>query len=101
MKNLFDTQLPEVVSKSLWRLRALYDLMGGNSSRVKAYPLDRLEFNVEFMKESNRVPVSVNTDKVIFELNPTTTEYFLTRTRLHKYLDNSIIVNFFSKFFYI
>ncbi|XP_015599682.1 uncharacterized protein LOC107269863 [Cephus cinctus] len=86
--------LPEKLSKTAWRLRAIYDLMGGNSS--VALNTDQFFVTAIFPKDSSSGELHLNKDKVDIKYNPYIVDYFLTRTRLHKYMDNPLIQTFFS-----
>ena len=76
-----------------WKFRAFYDLIGGNSTSDSISK----KFNVTaiFPKKSDTGELSLNNDKVIIEYNYNLIDYFLTRTRIHKYIDLSISKTFF------
>lgn len=76
-------------------MRGFYDFIGGNSSAV---PVSK-EFAITavFPKESDTGELSLNNDKVVIEYNYNFIDYFLTRTRIHKYMDLSILKTFFGK----
>ncbi|XP_076676903.1 vitellogenin-5 isoform X2 [Andrena cerasifolii] len=76
-----------------WKLRAFYDLIGGNSSSDSVSE----EFTVTaiFPKDSDTGELSLNNDTVAIEYNYNFIDYFLTRTRIHKYMDFSLMKTFF------
>ncbi|XP_034189310.1 uncharacterized protein LOC117608379 isoform X1 [Osmia lignaria lignaria] len=85
--------VPEYLTRLAWKLRGFYDFIGGNSSAV---PVSK-EFSITavFPKESDTGELSLNNDKVVIEYNYNFIDYFLTRTRIHKYMDLSILKTFF------
>ncbi|CAK9803774.1 vit-6 [Anthophora quadrimaculata] len=85
--------IPERLMRLAWKFRAFYDLIGGNSS----FNYFQKEFIVTatFPKESDSGELSLNNDKVFIEYNYNLIDYFLTRTRIHTYLDSSILKSFF------
>ncbi|XP_076650819.1 vitellogenin-5 isoform X2 [Halictus rubicundus] len=85
--------MPENIMKLAWRFRAFYDLIGGNSSSDSMSK----EFNVtaKFPKNSEIGELSLNNDKVAIEYNYNFIDTFLTRTRIHKYMDWSFMKAFF------
>ena len=93
-KNLF-FQLPQNLVKVGWRMRALYDLIGGNSS--SSHEGNSFVIKAKFPAESNEGELQLNNDKVIIEYDPDIIEYFLMKTRLHKFTDSPIIRSFFSR----
>ena len=76
-----------------WKLRAFYDLIGGNSSSDSISE----EFTVTaiFPKDSDTGELSLNNDTVAIEYNYNFIDYFLTRTKIHKYMDFSLMKTFF------
>lgn len=85
--------IPENIMRLAWKFRAFYDLIGGNSTSDSISK----KFNVTaiFPKKSDTGELSLNNDKVIIEYNYNLIDYFLTRTRIHKYIDLSISKTFF------
>ncbi|KOC70286.1 Vitellogenin-6, partial [Habropoda laboriosa] len=85
--------IPEELVRLAWKFRAFYDLIGGNSSSNSFHK----EFIVAatFPKESDSGELALNNDKVVIEYNYNLIDYFLTRTRIHKYMDLSILKTFF------
>ncbi|XP_014475055.1 PREDICTED: uncharacterized protein LOC106744646 [Dinoponera quadriceps] len=77
--------LPESLSKLIWRMHALYDLLGGNSSNARNS--DELVATAVFPKESNVGELQLNGDKIAIEYNSHYIDLFLTRTRIHKYME--------------
>ncbi|KZC04099.1 Vitellogenin-3 [Dufourea novaeangliae] len=86
--------LPESLMRLAWKFRAFYDLIGGNSSWSSLSK----EFVVTatFPNESEIGELSLNNDKVAIEYNYYFIDTFLTRTRIHKYMDWSFVKAFFS-----
>lgn len=78
-----------------WKLRAFYDLIGGNSSSDSISE----EFTVTaiFPKDSDTGELSLNNDTVAIEYNYNFIDYFLTRTKIHKYMDFSLMKTFFGE----
>lgn len=64
---------------------ALYDLIGGNSSIARKS--HELAITATFPKESNVGELQLNGDKVAIEYNSHYIDFFLTRTRIHKYME--------------
>lgn len=64
---------------------ALYDLIGGNSSTARKS--HELVITATFPKESNVGELQLNGDKVAIEYNSHYIDFFLTRTRIHKYME--------------
>nr|XP_031847046.1 uncharacterized protein LOC116433275 isoform X1 [Nomia melanderi] len=85
--------VPKNLMKLAWKFRAFYDLIGGNSSSDSMSK----EFIVtaKFPKESDFGELSLNNDKVVIEYNYNFIDTFLTRTRIHKYMDWSFVKAFF------
>ncbi|XP_071651940.1 uncharacterized protein [Temnothorax longispinosus] len=77
--------LPESLSKLVWKMYALYDLIGGNSSIARKS--NELAIIAIFPKESNVGELQLNGDKVAIEYNSYYIDLFLTRTRIHKYME--------------
>ncbi|XP_011162482.2 uncharacterized protein LOC105197692 [Solenopsis invicta] len=77
--------LPESLSKLLWKMYALYDLIGGNSSIARKS--DELAITATFPKESNVGELQLNGDKIAIEYNSHYIDLFLIRTRIHKYME--------------
>ncbi|XP_018353413.1 PREDICTED: uncharacterized protein LOC108755104 [Trachymyrmex septentrionalis] len=86
--------LPENLSKLVWKLYALYDLMGGNSSIARKS--DQLAITAIFPKDSNVGELQLNGDKVAIEYNSHFIDLFLTRMRIHKYMEISLFRMFSS-----
>ncbi|XP_011870467.1 PREDICTED: uncharacterized protein LOC105563463 isoform X2 [Vollenhovia emeryi] len=78
-------KLPESLSKLVWKMYALYDLIGGNSSVARKS--DELAVTAIFPKESNVGELQLNGDEVAIEYNSYYIDLFLTRTRIHKYME--------------
>ncbi|XP_076235711.1 uncharacterized protein LOC143180071 [Calliopsis andreniformis] len=85
--------IPANLMRLAWKFRAFYDLIGGNSSADSTAK----EFTVTavFPKDSDTGELSLNNDTVVIEYNYNFIDYFLTRTRIHKYMDFSIMKTFF------
>lgn len=81
-----------------WKFRAFYDLIGGNSSSDPNSK--KFIVTATFPKGSDIGELSLNNDKVAIEYNYNLIDYFLTRTRIHKYMDLSILKTFFGKLFF-
>ncbi|KAL6253497.1 hypothetical protein P5V15_015343 [Pogonomyrmex californicus] len=77
--------LPESLSKLIWKMYALYDLIGGNSSTARKS--DELAITAVFPKDSNVGELQLNGDKVAIEYNSRYIDLFLIRSRIHKYLE--------------
>ncbi|XP_011707638.1 PREDICTED: uncharacterized protein LOC105462624 [Wasmannia auropunctata] len=77
--------LPESLSKLVWKMHALYDLIGGNSSAARKS--NELAITAIFPKDSNVGELQLNGDKVAIEYNSHYIDLFLTRTRIHKYME--------------
>ncbi|XP_032680145.1 uncharacterized protein LOC116848315 [Odontomachus brunneus] len=77
--------LPGILSKLIWRMYALYDLIGGNSSNARNS--DELVITAIFPKESNVGEFQLNGDKIMIEYNSRYIDLFLARTRIHKYME--------------
>lgn len=88
-------QIPANLFRLVRKFRAFYDLIGGNSS----FDSVSKEFTVTaiFPKDSDIGELSLNNDTVHIEYNPKFIDYFLTRTRIHKYMDFPIMKTFFGK----
>ncbi|KAL0100276.1 hypothetical protein PUN28_019574 [Cardiocondyla obscurior] len=86
--------LPESLSKLIWKMYALYDLIGGNSSIARKS--EELAITAIFPKESNIGELQLNGDKVAVEYNPHYIDLFLTRTRIHKYMEIPLLKMFSS-----
>lgn len=82
------------MSQLLWRLRAFYDLMGGNSSYSAG--IDNFIIGATFPKDDSKAEIRVNNNIIPIKYDPYFVDLFLIRTRLHQYLDNPIIREFFS-----
>ncbi|XP_053999528.1 vitellogenin-3 isoform X1 [Hylaeus anthracinus] len=85
--------VPASLKRLAWKFRAFYDLIGGNSSSDSTS--NEFTVTATFPKDSDTGELSLNNDKVIIEYNYNFVDYFLTRTRIHKYMDWSIIRTFF------
>lgn len=77
--------LPDTLSKLVWKLYASYDLIGGNSSTARKS--DEVEVTAVFPKDSERCELQLNGDKVAVEFDSRYVDAFLTRTRIHKYTE--------------
>ncbi|XP_011154887.1 uncharacterized protein LOC105192439 [Harpegnathos saltator] len=86
--------LPESLSKLVWRMYALYDLIGGNSSNARNS--DELVITAVFPKESNVGELELNGDKTAIEYNSRYVDLFLTQTRIHQYTEISLFKMFWS-----
>ncbi|XP_017876855.1 uncharacterized protein LOC108623080 isoform X1 [Ceratina calcarata] len=85
--------VPEQLIRLAWKLRAFYDLIGGNSS---AYPVSKgFVLTATFPNQLDTGELSLNNDAVAIEYNYNIIDYFLTRTRIHKYMDMSVLKAFF------
>jgi len=73
---------------------ALYDLIGGNSSIARKS--NELVITAIFPKDSNVGELQLNGDKVAIEYNSYYIDLFLTRTRIHKYMEIPLIRMFSS-----
>ncbi|CAL7948266.1 unnamed protein product [Xylocopa violacea] len=85
--------IPENLRRLAWKLCAFYDLIGGNSSSDSISK--KFIVTATFPKESDTGELSLNTDRVAIEYNYNLIDYFLTRTRIHKYMDLAILKTFF------
>ncbi|XP_050462195.1 uncharacterized protein LOC126857111 [Cataglyphis hispanica] len=77
--------LPESLSKLVWKMYAFYDLIGGNSSNARKS--DEIAITAIFPKESNVGELQLNGDKIAIEYNSRYIDSFLIRTRIHKYME--------------
>jgi len=73
---------------------ALYDLIGGNSSIARKS--NELVITAIFPKDSNVGELQLNGDKVAIKYNSYYIDLFLTRTRIHKYMEIPLIRMFSS-----
>lgn len=80
----------------IWRLRALYDVIGGNSSYLS--DAEKFVIGATFPKDSTRAEMRVNRSKLPIKYDPDIVDMILTRTRLHRYIDNAFLRAFFSKY---
>ncbi|XP_076475209.1 vitellogenin-4 isoform X2 [Bombus vancouverensis nearcticus] len=85
--------IPQNLMRLAWKFRAFYDLIGGNSSSDPNSK--KFIVTATFPKGSDIGELSLNNDKVAIEYNYNLIDYFLTRTRIHKYMDLSILKTFF------
>ncbi|XP_017765465.1 PREDICTED: uncharacterized protein LOC108554635 [Eufriesea mexicana] len=85
--------IPENIIRLVWKFRAFYDIIGGNSSSDSISK--KFIVSATFPKESDIGELSLNNDKVAIEYNYNLIDYFLTRTRIHKYMDLTILRTFF------
>ncbi|XP_076176627.1 uncharacterized protein LOC143151413 isoform X2 [Ptiloglossa arizonensis] len=85
--------IPSNLMRLAWKFRAFYDFIGGNSSTNS--PSNEFIVTATFPKESDTGELSLNDDKILIEYNYNFIDYFLTRTRIHKYMDWSILKTFF------
>ncbi|XP_057323031.1 uncharacterized protein LOC130666240 [Microplitis mediator] len=86
--------LPEKMENFIWRLRALYDVIGGNSSYLS--DAEKFVIGATFPKDSTRAEMRVNRSKLPIKYDPDIVDMILTRTRLHRYIDNAFLRAFFS-----
>ncbi|XP_012215404.1 uncharacterized protein [Linepithema humile] len=86
--------LPENLSKLVWKMYALYDLIGGNSSNARKS--DEPVIIATFPKESNVGELQLNGDKIAIEYNWRYIDIFLERTRIHKYMEIPLVRMFSS-----
>ncbi|XP_012522846.1 uncharacterized protein LOC105828849 [Monomorium pharaonis] len=77
--------LPESLSKLVWKMYAFYDLIGGNSSTARKS--NEIAITTIFPKDSNVGELQLNRDNVAIEYNSRYIDLFLTRTRIHKYME--------------
>ncbi|XP_011266190.1 uncharacterized protein LOC105257329 [Camponotus floridanus] len=77
--------LPESLSKLVWKMYAFHDLIGGNSSNARKS--NEVVIIATFPKESNVGELELNGDKVAIEYNSRYIDPFLIRTRIHKYME--------------
>ncbi|XP_072751184.1 uncharacterized protein [Anoplolepis gracilipes] len=77
--------LPESLSKLVWKLYAFHDLIGGNSSNARNS--DEVLITAIFPKESNVGELQLNGNKVAIQYNSRYIDPFLIRTRIHKYME--------------
>ncbi|XP_043523814.1 uncharacterized protein LOC122535938 isoform X2 [Frieseomelitta varia] len=85
--------MPQNLINLAWKFRAFYDLIGGNSSSDSSSK--KFIVTATFPKELDIGELSLNNDKIAIEYNYDIIDYFLTRTRIHKYMDLSIFKAFF------
>lgn len=90
--------MPQNLINLAWKFRAFYDLIGGNSSSDSSSK--KFIVTATFPKELDTGELSLNNDEVVIEYNYNIIDYFLTRTRIHKYMDLSIFKAFFGKLFF-
>ncbi|XP_043280856.1 uncharacterized protein [Venturia canescens] len=88
------TNLPEGLRNVIWRLQAFYNLLGGNSSHVANS--NQFVIGATFPKDSKMAEIKVNKDKMSIGYDPNIIDLFLERTRLHRFLDNSLLRSIFS-----
>lgn len=83
----------------MWKLRALYELFGGNSN----YTNNSGQFllNAVIPKDSDSSELELDSNKVTIQYDSNFIENFLIRTRIHRYMDSVLFHSFFSKFPYI
>ena len=79
-------QLPAKLMNIIRRLRAFYDVMGGNSGLSP----DTKQFIVSatFPKDSSTALINVNNDKLSIYYNQEFVDMLLVRTRVHKFLND-------------
>ncbi|XP_043259379.1 uncharacterized protein LOC122401364 [Colletes gigas] len=85
--------VPANLMRLAWKFRAFYDFIGGNSSSDSIS--NEFVVTATFPKESDTGELSLNNDKVVIEYNYNFIDYFLTRTRIHKYMDWSVLKTLF------
>lgn len=88
-------QLPDSLSRLVWKLYALYDLIGGNSSTARKS--DEVAVTAVFPKDSEHCELQLNGDKVSIEFDSRYVDAFLIRTRIHKYTEIDLFRVFSSK----
>ncbi|KAK2579022.1 hypothetical protein KPH14_002816 [Odynerus spinipes] len=86
--------LPEPLSNIVWKLRAAYDLIGGNSSYTKNS--GQFFVSAVFPKESDNGELELDADKMTIRYDSNLVDKFLIRTRIHKYMDSVLFRSFFS-----
>ncbi|XP_047354225.1 uncharacterized protein LOC124950864 isoform X1 [Vespa velutina] len=86
--------LPEPLSKIVWKLRAVYELFSGNNN----YTNNSGQFllNAVFPKDSDSSELELNSNKVTIPYGSNFIENFLIRTRIHRYMDSVLFHSFFS-----
>ncbi|XP_031777418.1 uncharacterized protein LOC100114520 isoform X2 [Nasonia vitripennis] len=87
--------LPTELLKLGWKLRALYDLVGGNSSK-KSPNTDEMAVVATFPKDSSSGELLFNGEKIKTEFSSSFINSMLVRSRLHKYMDSPFLRSFFS-----
>ncbi|XP_015117477.1 uncharacterized protein LOC107041422 [Diachasma alloeum] len=80
--------LPEEMMSLIWRMRALYDLIGGNSSFAKSD--NEFMIVATFPRDPTDATMSVNKSEVSIQYDQEVVESILARTRLHRYIDNVV-----------
>ncbi|XP_051171445.1 uncharacterized protein LOC127288178 isoform X1 [Leptopilina boulardi] len=88
--------LPENLLKVGWRMRAFYDFIGGNSSSIDWDKTNEFTVKAKFPENSDEGELRLNNDKIDIDYNADIIDYFLVRTRLHKFIDNPLLRSFFS-----
>lgn len=78
-------------------MRAFYDFIGGNSSSLDWDKTNEFTVRAKFPSNSDEGELHLNNDKVDIEYNADIIDYFLVRTKLHKFTDNPLLRSFFSK----
>lgn len=74
-------------------VKAFYDIIGGDS-RIST-DSDKFTITATFPKDSSQGELTFNRDKIPIEYNEGFVDYFLHRTRLHKYMDYPLLRSFF------
>ncbi|RLU25125.1 hypothetical protein DMN91_003217 [Ooceraea biroi] len=77
--------LPEGLSKLIWRMQAVYDLIGGNSSNVRNS--NEILMTATFPKDSSVGKLQVNENEIAFNYNSHYINPFLARMRIHQYME--------------
>ncbi|XP_011307083.1 uncharacterized protein [Fopius arisanus] len=80
--------LPDEMMGLLRRMRALYDVIGGNSSYVRSD--NQFVIVATFPKDPTEATMSVNRNQVPIQYDRDLVDSILARTRLHRYIDNIV-----------
>ncbi|KAF7992158.1 hypothetical protein HCN44_001483 [Aphidius gifuensis] len=87
--------LPERLSQILWRLKSLYDVIGGGNNTALVDD-NQLVVSAIFAKDYSTSTMHVNHNEVPIRYDPEFVDTILMRTRLHRYIDNPMLRVFFS-----
>lgn len=93
-------QLPDDFFNLAWKLKAFYNLINANSWNHNSTSSNHNTIVATFPKDSDRGELEINAAKTYIpeEFSVHMVNYFLERSRLHKYINNPIFTLFFSKF---